>query len=158
MNLSASALKVEPYYGVEVLVDETQLTPVRFVVLKPVPYAGAAAVTKWRYLVQTPLAQIGTYVFSIQAVGTTGSVVTDSTPWPNFGFAPKASFDLSGIVTTRIEGLAFDDNGRLWVWDGAQCTALEMHYNGFVVDQESQAIYLTDVNEIAGLVIDGVNL
>ena len=54
MNLSASALKVEPYYGVEVLVDETQLTPVRFVVLKPVPYAGAAAVTKWRYLVQTP--------------------------------------------------------------------------------------------------------
>ena len=36
MNLSTSALTVELYYGVEVLVDETQLTPVGFVVLNPV--------------------------------------------------------------------------------------------------------------------------
>ena len=187
-NLSASALTQEPYYGLDISVDETQLTPVRFVVLAPLPYANAAQVTKWRYLIQTPdgnnyaltpngffaeltsvagwrtgipptltipLAMTGTYVFSLQAVGSDGSIVQDSTPWPNLPFSPKASFDLSGLIS-NIQGLSFDDRNRLWAWDGTRAIALEMHYDGYIIDQDSQSIYLTD--QVGALTIDGLAL
>lgn len=187
-NLSASALTREPYYGLDIVVDETQLTPIRIVVLNPLAYSGAPTVTKWRYVVQTPdgntyaltpdgvfaeftptagwrtgippaltipLGAIGTYVFSLQAVGTDGTIVQDSTPWPNFPFAPLATIDLSSVVS-QIQGLAFDDVGQLWVWDGTTATPLQLHYDAYVIDQGTQAIYLTDW--VDGLTIDGITL
>ena len=188
-DLSAAALTREPLYGLEILVDETQLSPIRFVVLQPVAYAGAPTVTRWRFLVKTPdqnmyaltpdgflveftsaagwrngsvpptltipLAQTGTYVFSLQAIGSDGTIAEDSTPWPNLPFNPKASFDLSSLVS-RIQGLSFDDRGRLWVWDGFTAVALKLHYDGYVLDQDSQSIYLTD--SVGAMTIDGIAL
>jgi hypothetical protein len=187
-NLSASALTEEPLYGLDIEVDETQLSPIKFIVLSPVAYAGAPTATSCRYLVQTPdsnvyaltpnglfaefsatagwrngappaltipLAQQGTYVFSIQAIGPDESVVQDSTPWLNPAFMPLASFDLSSLVS-QIQGLSFDDRNRLWVWDGTQAIALEMNYDAYVIDQNTQAIYLTD--SVNGLTIDGITL
>lgn len=187
-NLSASALTEEPLYGLDIEIDETQLSPIKFAVLSPIAYAGAATATSWRYLVQTPdsnvfaltpnglfaeysatagwrngappaltipLAQQGTYVFSIQATGPDGSVVQDSTPWLNPAFTPLASFDLSSLVS-QIQGLSFDDRNRLWVWDGTKATALEMNYDAYIIDQATQAIYLTD--SVNGLTIDGTTL
>lgn len=188
-HLSASALTEEPLYGLDVSIDETQLTLIKFAVLTPVAYAGATNATSYRYLVQTPdgnlyaltpngflaeysqtagwrngtppalsipLAEQGTYVFSIQTIDSTdGSVVQDSTPWLNPAFTPLASFDLSSLVS-RIQGLSFDDRDRLWVWDGATATPLKLSYDDYVIDQDTQAIYLTD--SVDGLTIDGLTL
>ena len=99
-----------------------------------------------------PLAQIGTYVITLQCVGSDNIVLVDSVPYPNFALTPKAQFDLSGIVPA-ISGLSFDDRGRLWVWSGEFALPLAFHYDAYVLDADTQSIYLTD--QVQGLVIDG---
>ena len=187
-NLSASAITQEPYYGLEVIIDEDQVEPIRFVVLTPVPYANAPNAGAYRFLVTTPdkntyvitptgmfaeysrtagwrhgvpqtltipLAETGTFVFSLQVIGSDGSIVQDSTPWPNLAFTPLATFDLSSLVS-EIEGISFDDRNRLLVWTGTETIALDLHYDGYVLDQASQSIYLTD--PVDGLTVDGLTL
>lgn len=101
-----------------------------------------------------PLVEVGTYVFTLQCVGANGTL-SDSNPYPNLGFTPLAQFDLSGIVPS-IRGLSYDDRNRLWVWSGDFAFPLELQYDGYVIDPESKAIYLTD--SVNGLTIDGLQL
>ncbi|WP_348260940.1 hypothetical protein P8935_14230 [Telmatobacter sp. DSM 110680] len=101
------------------------------------------------------MAAPGSYVFSIQAIDSDGSVVEDRVPWINQQLVPLASFDLSSLVT-EIKGISFDDRGRLWVWDGAKAIALRLEYDAYVLDQASRSIYLTD--SVDGLTIDGIIL
>jgi hypothetical protein len=53
-NLNAPAISTEPYYGIDVSVDETQLGFLRYVLLRPIAYANSAQVSQYRYLLQTP--------------------------------------------------------------------------------------------------------
>ena len=187
-SLNAPALTTEPYYGVQLSLDESQPGPLRNIVLQPVPYAQASQVSQYRYLLQTPsgstyaltpdgvlatytstagwrrgtpisltipLAQVGTYVITLQCAGTGNVILSDAAPYANLALAPLAQFDLSAIVPS-IEGLSFDDRGRLWVWSGTYAVALELHYNAYVLDAPTQAIYLTD--SVQGLIIDGVTI
>jgi hypothetical protein len=101
------------------------------------------------------LAAPGNYVFSIQAIDSDGTVVEDRVPWINQQLVPLASFDLSSLVS-QIEGISFDDRGRLWIYDGTQVIALRLEYDGYVLDQASRSIYLTD--SVDGLTIDGIIL
>lgn len=185
LSLSATALTVEPYYGLDVSIDETRTGPLRYVVLRPVEYAGFSNTSQYRYVIKTPqgstyvltpdgimatftttagwrrgtpisltipLAQIGTYVITLQCVGPNNTILADSVPYPNLALTPKAQFDLSGIVPS-ISGLSFDDRGRLWVWSGEFALPLLFHYDAYVLDEDTQSIYLTDL--VQGLVIDG---
>jgi hypothetical protein len=102
-----------------------------------------------------PLAQTGTYVITLQCLGPGNSMLQDSMPYPNLALSPLGSYDLSSIVS-NIQGLSFDERGRLWVWDGENITALAIHYGAYLLDSPTQAIYLTDV--VTGLVIDGVTI
>jgi hypothetical protein len=186
-SLQISAIIREPYYGLDVFIDETNLTPVKFVVLQPIPYANAPSAGSYRFLVTTPdgvtyaltpdglfaeytrnagwragtpptisipLAMTGTYGFYLQAIGPDGVIVQDGVPWPNLAFSPLATLDMSHLVSD-IQGLAFDDRNRLWVWTGTQAVPVEFQYNAYMIDQNTQAIYLTDSAD--GLVVDGVS-
>ena len=82
-------------------------------------------------------------------------MVEDRVPWINHQLQPKASFDLTGLVT-EIKGLSFDARGRLWIWDGAKAIALRLEYDGYILDEDTRSIYLTD--SVEGLTIDGVIL
>ena len=84
-----------------------------------------------------------------------GGVVEDRVPWINQQLIPLASFDLSSLVT-EIKGIAFDDRGGLWIWDGAEAIALRLEYDAYVLDADTRSIYLTD--SVQGLTIDGINL
>ena len=122
-------------------------------------YATLTPIAGWRrgapVSLTLPLAQIGTYVITLQCVGDGNVALADATPYANLALAPKAQFDLSGIVSS-IEGLSFDDRGRLWVWTGTSVVALAFQHNAYTLDASTQAIYLTDTAQ--GLIIDGVTI
>jgi hypothetical protein len=122
-------------------------------------YATLTPIAGWRrgapLSLTLPLAQIGTYVITLQCVGNSNVALADATPYTNLALAPKAQFDLSSIVSS-IEGLSFDDRGRLWVWTGTSAIALAMQHNAYTLDASTQAIYLTDT--VQGLIIDGVTI
>jgi hypothetical protein len=186
--LAVSGLIQEPYYGINVENDLTNVAPVYNIVITPVPYANYLSTTSYRYLVTTPdsntyvitpnltfatyssqagwrsgaptnsmsipLGESGTYIFTLQTVGPNG-MLYDSTPWQKLAFNPLATIDLSSIVPV-IKGLSFDDRNRLWVWTGTYAVPISLHYDAYVIDQPSQAIYLTD--SVDGLVLDGIYL
>jgi hypothetical protein len=102
-----------------------------------------------------PLAQTGTYVITLQCAGPGNVILSDAAPYGNFAFTPKAQFDLSSIVPA-IQGLAFDERGRLWVWSGEFALPLRLHYDAYLLDASTQALYLTD--SVQGLIIDGVTV
>lgn len=187
-SLSSTALTAEPYYGLDVSIDETRSGALRYVLLRPVAYGNSSQVSQYRYILKTPqgstyvltpdgvlatfsatagwrrgvpvsltipLAQIGTYVITLQCAGPNNTVLADAVPYPNFALAPKAQFDLSSIVP-QILGLSFDERGRLWVWSGEFAIPLTFSYDAYLLDAPSQSIYLTD--QVKGLVIDGVSV
>jgi hypothetical protein len=187
-SLPVTALTREPYYGLDVSIDETNLTPIPFIVLQPIPYGNASSAGSYRFLVTTPdgnmyaftpdgffteytrnagwrsgtpptvsipLAVAGTYVFYLQAIGPDGVVVQDAMPWPSLAFNPLATLDVSGLVSD-IQGLAFDDRNRLWIWTGTQAIPVNFQYNAYLIDQNSQSIYLTD--SATALVVDGAEM
>ena len=43
-----------------------------------------------------------------------------------------------------IQGIAYDVMGRLWVWTGSNAVAIKPRYDGYILDPNSLAIYLTD--------------
>jgi hypothetical protein len=191
-NLSSSAITQEPYYGLDISIDELNIYPIKYANLTPVPYAYAADITAYRYLVNTPdgnkyiitssgvfadysnnsgwcstnsappslkipLGYSGTYVFTLQTIGTdfNGAITYDSMPCPNFSMQPLATLDLSSLVP-QIQGLSFDDRNRLWVWTGTQAIAVQLHYDAYLLDQPTWSIYLTD--SVDSLTIDGTSL
>ncbi len=99
-----------------------------------------------------PLGENGTYIFTLQTSGSLGPLY-DSVVWQKLEFKPLATFDLSSIVP-QIEGLYFDDRNMLWAWTGTYVVPLQIHYDGYVIDQTSNSVYLTDL--VDGLILDGV--
>ena len=54
-----------------------------------------------------------------------------------------ATIDLSGISTT-ITGVSFDDDGNLWINDTNNAYKLDIVYNGYIVDPNTNILYLTE--------------
>jgi hypothetical protein len=157
-------MTTEPLYGLNVKYNISQPGPTRYATLLPVPYGSASTMSTWRYLVMTPdgnyqallpdgtliaysggagwqegtlvppvpvsvaLTMIGTYVF---------------VPYPNLATPAGNTYDLSSIVPA-IQGIAYDVMGRLWVWTGTNAVAIKPRYDGYILDPNSLAIYLTD--------------
>jgi hypothetical protein len=185
-NLGVAGLTIEPYYGVQVLLDASKLTNLRYVLLRPEAYS-AASVTQYRYKLTLPsgvqyaltpngvlaimtqdagwrygppipltipLAAPGLYVISLECDGANG-VIEDRVIYNNLALAPLVAIDISSLVS-QIRGLSFDDRNRLWVWTGTYAVPLRLHYDAYVVDQTTTAIYLTD--PVTGLTIDAIPL
>jgi hypothetical protein len=101
----------------------------------------------WRTNTPTPvtvtLGFTGTYVFYIEAQDIYGNQSVDAFQYGNFPFTPLATIDLSGISTT-ITGVSFDDDGNLWINDTNNAYKLDIVYNGYIVDPNTNILYLTE--------------
>ena len=85
----------------------------------------------------------GTYLFTLECGDASNTVTRDTYPFTNAAFAPRAAFDLSTLVSA-ISGLCFDSLQRLWIWTGSSLVPLRLHYDAYLFDPDTQALYLTD--------------
>lgn len=108
------------------------------------PYSGGAG---WQsvvpFKVSVPLVQIGTYVISLECMGSNRIVTSDEVPYPNLAVPVTNAYDLSSLVST-IKGIAYDAFGQLWIWTGTQAVPVKPRYDGYVLDPVGRALYLTD--------------
>jgi hypothetical protein len=88
--------------------------------------------------VSLALTMIGTYVLMLECMGNGQTAIADEVPYPNLATPVINTYDLSSIVPA-IQGIAYDVMGRLWVWTGSNA-----RYDGYILDPNSLAIYLTD--------------
>ena len=93
--------------------------------------------------VSVALTMIGTYVFVLECRGSGPNPTADEVPYPNLATPAGNTYDLSSIVPA-IQGIAYDVMGRLWVWTGTNAVAIKPRYDGYILDPNSLAIYLTD--------------
>lgn len=93
--------------------------------------------------VNVPLTQTGTYVVTLETMDTNNVITRDYYPFSNLEFYPLADLDMTTIVP-EVKGLAFDSKHQLWVWTGSFAVPLKLHYDGYVIDTNSQSVYLTD--------------
>jgi hypothetical protein len=93
--------------------------------------------------VSVALTMIGTYVFVLECMGSGPNPTADEVPYPNLATPAGNTYDLSSIVPA-IQGIAYDVMGRLWVWTGTNAVAIKPRYEGYILDPNSLAIYLTD--------------
>jgi hypothetical protein len=93
--------------------------------------------------VSLALMMTGTYVFILECMGSGPTATADEVPYPNLATPIGNTYDLSSIVPA-IQGIAYDVMGRLWVWTGSNAVAIKPRYDGYILDPNSLAIYLTD--------------
>ena len=93
--------------------------------------------------VSLALTMIGTYVLMLECMGNGQTATADEVPYPNLATPVINTYDLSSIVPA-IQGIAYDVMGRLWVWTGCNAVAIKPRYDGYILDPNSLAIYLTD--------------
>ena len=93
--------------------------------------------------VSLALTMTGTYVFILECMGSGPTATADEVPYPNLATPIGNTYDLSSIVPA-IQGIAYDVMGRLWVWTGSNAVAIKPRYDGYILDPNSLAIYLTD--------------
>jgi hypothetical protein len=93
--------------------------------------------------VSLALTMIGTYVLMLECMGNGQTAIADEVPYPNLATPVINTYDLSSIVPA-IQGIAYDVMGRLWVWTGSNAVAIKPRYDGYILDPNSLAIYLTD--------------
>lgn len=169
-SLSGTGLQVEPLFGLQVQLDPLKSGRIRYVVLSGVPYAGSSNIFQYRYVVNgtntvlpdgslgpmnagwrggapqsvsVPLLTTGDYVFRLEMQDASGFTTVDVVPWNNGAFTPLKSIDISNLVDT-VQGLAFDSYGSLWIWNGRHAIPIVIHYDAYVVDPDTQSIFLTD--------------
>ena len=112
-----------------------------------VPYLGSSGWQSGSTSSPTPvslaLTMTGTYVLMLECFGSDSTAITDEVPYPNLATPVNNIYDLSSIVSA-IKGIAYDAIGRLWVWTGSTAVAIKPRYDGYILDSNSRAIYLTD--------------
>jgi hypothetical protein len=112
-----------------------------------VPFSGRAG---WKLGIPSPvrlaLTKTGTYVITLETLDKHGRIAVDSQPYPNLALVPLKEFDLSGVVQ-EIKGIGFDHLQRLWIWTGTHMLPLKVSYDGFVIDYDNRALYVTDFFE-----------
>lgn len=93
--------------------------------------------------VSFPLTTVGTYVISLETLGTFNVKTVDTFPYGNFALTPLATISLANLVPS-IQGIAFDAYDRLWAWTGSFAVPIKIHYDAFIWVPETRTIYATD--------------
>lgn len=93
--------------------------------------------------VSFPMLKTGTYLISIEMLGTFNAKTTDVFPFPNFAANMLATIDVSNTVPS-VQGLAFDAYDKLWLWTGQFAVPIHISYDAYVWDPSTRTIYATD--------------
>jgi len=86
----------------------------------------------------------GTYIISLEMLGTFNARTSDTYPFGNFGAQTKTSLSLAGVVPS-VQGIAFDAYDKLWVWTGQFAIPLKFSYDAYVFDPSTRTIFTTDI-------------
>lgn len=90
-----------------------------------------------------PLTVIGTWLISLETLGTYNAKTTDTFPFGNFTAQVKTTISLAAVVPS-IQGIAFDSYDKLWAWTGQFAIPLKISYDAYVWDPSTRTIYATD--------------
>lgn len=169
-DLSETGISAEPLFGLQVSLDITQTGPVRYAALSAVAYANASSILQYRYVindqncilpdgslgpitggwrtgvpqpVSVPMLFNGHYMFRLECQDVNGILTYDVVPFLNKGFSPFKSIDVSASID-NITGMAFDSYGQLWLWNGSYALPVIIHYDGYILDVDSQKIFTTE--------------
>lgn len=93
--------------------------------------------------VSFPLTITGTYIISLEMLGSFNAKTVDTLPYGNFSLTPLAKISLATLVPS-IQGIAFDAYDQLWIWTGSFAVPVKIHYDAFVWVPETRTIYATD--------------
>lgn len=97
-----------------------------------------------------PLTIIGTYLISLECLGSYNAKTTDTFPFNNLAFTPLATISLASVVPS-IQGIAFDAYDKLWIWTGQFAIPVQILYDAYLWDASTRTIYAT--NQYPGLQI-----
>jgi hypothetical protein len=115
-------------------------------------YTGSTGWTQGKpTAVSFPLTVIGTYIISLECLGSFNAKTTDTFPFNNLAFTSLATKSLAALVPS-IQGIAFDAYDRLWIWTGQFAIPIKISYDAYVWDASTRTIYTTD--KYYALVID----
>lgn len=99
----------------------------------------------WRNILPTSfsimLPASGNYIFTIQSQDTAGNLTTDSYLYNYLSLNALASLDITSLGT--VKGICFDSNDLLWIWDGTTASQIDLLYNSYSADVDSNILYLT---------------
>jgi hypothetical protein len=90
-----------------------------------------------------PLTTVGTYLITLEMLGTFNAKTTDTFAYGNFNTLVRSTVNLSSLVP-QIKGIAFDAYNKLWVWTGSYAVPLKISYDAYVWDADTRTIYCTD--------------
>jgi hypothetical protein len=90
-----------------------------------------------------PLTVIGTWLISLETLGTNNVKAADTFPFGNFEAQIKTTVSLASVVPA-IQGIAFDAYDKLWAWTGQFAIPLKISYDAYVWDPSTRTIYATD--------------
>lgn len=93
--------------------------------------------------VSFPLTVTGTYLISLECLGSFNAKTVDTFPFGNFAINPLSVID-AGTLVPSIQGLAFDAYDRLWLWTGEFAIPVQIHYDAYIFDPSTRTIYATD--------------
>lgn len=93
--------------------------------------------------VSFPLTISGTYVISLETLGSFNAKTVDTVPFGNFDLKSLATINLGSLVPS-IKGIAFDAYDKLWIWTGDFAIPVKISYDAFLWDPATRTIYATD--------------
>lgn len=93
--------------------------------------------------VSFPLTVQGTYIVSLEMLGSFNAKTTDTVPFINPGISSLATVSLADVVP-QVQGIAFDAYDKLWAWTGSFLIPIKLSYDAFTWDPGTRTIYATD--------------
>lgn len=93
--------------------------------------------------VEFPLILPGTYLISLETLGTFNARTVDVFAYNNAPLSVLANINLASVVP-GIQGIGFDAYDRLWAWTGTYAVPLVLHYDAYLWDPTTRTIYATD--------------
>jgi hypothetical protein len=94
--------------------------------------------------VSFPLTVFGTYVISLECLGSFNAKTTDTFPFNNLAINPLGSVTSLASLVPSIQGIAFDAYDKLWIWTGQFAIPVKISYDAYVWDASTRTIYATD--------------
>lgn len=94
-------------------------------------------------IVTFPLTLYGTYLISLETLGTFNAKTIDTFAYNNSALSILADISLAGLVP-GLQGIAFDAYDHLWAYTDGYAVPLVLHYDAFLWDPSTRTIYATD--------------
>lgn len=91
-----------------------------------------------------PLTTVGTYLISLETLGTFNAKTVDNFPFGNFAAQVKSTISMASVVPS-IQGIAFDAYDKLWIWTGQFAIPLKISYDAYSWVPGTRTIYATDI-------------